>query len=191
MVQCLHHLVVYTKDPSFANVTLIREGDTENNMMAASFVPCLLDLSSDKEKNRTIRQLALETLYSIYKPTVEYITDMTDICAKSASRRAVASLLPGIVTAMAKIITGDYKQGHKIVVLAFKVLSVVITKAMSDSENHHLLQDSSDPLASLRQYTKDAVDIFSPPKRKKEYKTPFDQPLDTDWLQVTSTVRDF
>ena len=90
------------------------------------------------------------------------------------------------MTALTKIITGDYKQGHKIIVIAFDCLTITISKTLNDLDNAHLIEkEAEDSLASLRQYTNvSTVNTIS--SIAKEYETPLDQPLDKTWLQTTT-----
>lgn len=50
----------------------------------------------------------------------------------------VASIVPGILTSVTRILLGDYKQGQEVFVAGFRLLSSAISSTMADVHNAHL-----------------------------------------------------
>lgn len=81
----------------------------------------LLLALAEKEKSRDVQAAALKCLLVL---TQECDCSQEHICFTTERRaigRTVTSFLPGITTAVAKIITGDLRQGHAVTVRAMKV----------------------------------------------------------------------
>lgn len=82
----------------------------------------LLLALGEKEKSREIQATALKCLQAL---TLQCDCTQEHLVLSSAERRAMgtamASFLPGITTAVTRIITGDMRQGHTVIVRAMKV----------------------------------------------------------------------
>ncbi|KAK7884809.1 hypothetical protein WMY93_027932 [Mugilogobius chulae] len=101
----------------------------------------LLLALAEKEKSREIQSAALKVLMVLiqqYDCNQEHMNCAVNI---RTIGQTIASFLPGISTAVARIITGDIRQGHGVTVRAMKVWSGTVSLVMEDSQ----LQ-SSDPL---------------------------------------------
>ncbi len=108
------------------------------------------------------------------------------MCQNIAGRSTVACILPGVVTGALKIITGDFKQGSKVVTAAFQTLAGVIQVALNDQANRDILDKPVDPLATLRAYA-DGQPVTQELKADTVQDTPtspLDQKLDRQWLKV-------
>lgn len=79
-----------------------------------------LEMAS-KDRNRQVQLHALEAVFN-------FVNNVHNI-------EIVSNILPGLISSMVRIITGDYKQGNKVFVYAFKILSVSIVKTMNDKES--------------------------------------------------------
>jgi hypothetical protein len=86
IVKCLNQLIVNTR---------IEEKETVEKLVTptllAYIISTLIELSSDKEKSRSLRVLSISTL--------------KEICIRISTRKAVAIFLPGIVSALTKVRT--------------------------------------------------------------------------------------
>lgn len=82
----------------------------------------LLLALAEKEKSREIQAAALKCLQAL---TLQCDCAQEHVVPSSEERRAtgstMASFLPGITTAVARIITGDMRQGHAVTVRAIRV----------------------------------------------------------------------
>lgn len=94
----------------------------------------LLLALAEKEKSRDVQAAALKCLLVL---TQECDCSQEHICFTTERRaigRTVTSFLPGITTAVAKIITGDLRQGHAVTVRAMKLWSSTVCLVMEDSQ---------------------------------------------------------
>nr|XP_020468165.1 TELO2-interacting protein 1 homolog [Monopterus albus] len=95
----------------------------------------LLLALGEKEKSRDIQAAALKCLQAL---TVQCDCAQEHVVPSSEERRAIgstmASALPGITMAVARIITGDLRQGHVVTVRAIKVWSTTVGLVMEDSQ---------------------------------------------------------
>ncbi|XP_017266686.1 TELO2-interacting protein 1 homolog [Kryptolebias marmoratus] len=95
----------------------------------------LLLALGEKEKSRDIQAAALkclQTLILLCDCTQEHIIPSSDERCSVGS--TMASFLPGITTAIARIITGDLRQGHAVTVRAIKVWSRSVGLVMEDAQ---------------------------------------------------------
>lgn len=85
----------------------------------------LLLALAEKERSRDIQAAALKCLQTL---TLQCDCTQDHVAPSSDEWRSVgstmASFLPGITTAVARIITGDLRQGHAVTVRAIKVLDL-------------------------------------------------------------------
>ncbi|XP_057686361.1 TELO2-interacting protein 1 homolog [Corythoichthys intestinalis] len=104
-------------------------------------VSLLLNLA-EKEKSRDVQIAALEFLQAL---TLQCDCIEDHVVPSSEEREevgnAMASFLPGITMAVARIITGDVRQGHGVTVRAIKVWSRTVSLVMEDAQ----LQSSEPP----------------------------------------------
>lgn len=85
----------------------------------------LLLALGEKEKSRDVQAAALKCLQTLIMHcdcTQEHIIPSSD--ERCSVGNNMASFLPGITTAIARIITGDLRQGHAVTVRAIKVLNL-------------------------------------------------------------------
>lgn len=96
----------------------------------------LLLALAEKEKSREVQGWALKCLL-VFMQQCDCDEEHVDCTDK---RRVIgctmASFLPGITTAVARIITGDIRQGHGVTVRAMKVWSSIVCLVMDDSQLH-------------------------------------------------------
>ncbi|XP_037540304.1 TELO2-interacting protein 1 homolog [Nematolebias whitei] len=95
----------------------------------------LLLALGEKEKSRDIQSAALKCLQTLVMHcdcTHEHIIPSSDERCSVGSN--MASFLPGITTAIARIITGDLRQGHAVTVRAIKVWSRSVGLVMEDAQ---------------------------------------------------------
>ncbi|CAK6955101.1 TELO2-interacting protein 1 homolog [Scomber scombrus] len=93
----------------------------------------LLLTLGEKEKSREIQAAALKCLQALTLQcdcTQEHVAPSTE--ERCAIGRTMASFLPGITMAVARIITGDLRQGHAVTVRAIKVWSTTVVLVMGD-----------------------------------------------------------
>lgn len=147
-----------------------------NPNMVAFFITTLLDMSV-REQERKVKISAMNTLIKI----IHHLP-----------RTACAHFLPGIVSSLAKILLGDFKQGHKVMCAALDTLTEIVLKVLNDEDNRHLLEDSSpDPLHSLRKLSKDeSAPSISTDETPPSHLSPLDRPLDRPWLLSTTKKLD-
>ncbi|XP_035513147.1 TELO2-interacting protein 1 homolog [Morone saxatilis] len=95
----------------------------------------LLLALGEKTKSRGIQAAALKCLQAL---TLQCDCTQEHIVPSSEERCAIgstmASFLPGITTAVARIITGDLRQGHAVTVRAIKVWSRTVGLVMEDAQ---------------------------------------------------------
>ncbi|XP_076596160.1 TELO2-interacting protein 1 homolog [Chaetodon auriga] len=95
----------------------------------------LLLALGEKAKSRDIQAAALKCLQAL---TLQCDCAQEHVVPSSEQRRALgstmASFLPGITTAGARIITGDLRQGHAVTVRAIKVWSRTVGLVMEDAQ---------------------------------------------------------
>lgn len=95
----------------------------------------LLLALAEKAKSRHIQVSALKCLQSL---TLQCDCDQDHIVPSSEERcitgSFMASFLPGITVAVARIITGDLRQGHAVLVRAIKVWSRTVGLVMEDAQ---------------------------------------------------------
>ncbi|XP_061591066.1 LOW QUALITY PROTEIN: TELO2-interacting protein 1 homolog [Cololabis saira] len=95
----------------------------------------LLLALAEKEKSRDIQAAALKFLQAL---TLQCDCAQDHVSPSAAERRSVgdtmASFLPGVTTAVARIITGDLRQGHAVTVRAIKVWCRCVGLVMEDSQ---------------------------------------------------------
>ncbi|KAM9752988.1 TELO2-interacting protein 1 homolog [Menidia menidia] len=93
----------------------------------------LLLALGEKERSRDIQAAALKCLQTL---TLQCDCTQEHVVPSSDERRSVgntmASFLPGITVAVARIITGDLRQGHSVTVRAMKVWSSSVGLVMED-----------------------------------------------------------
>ncbi|XP_029011751.1 TELO2-interacting protein 1 homolog [Betta splendens] len=87
------------------------------------------------EKSREIQATALKCLQALTLQCdcteVHVVLSLEDRCAMGST---MASFLPGITTVVTRIITGDLRQGHMVIVTAIKVWSRTVGLVMEDSQ---------------------------------------------------------
>ncbi|XP_067447589.1 TELO2-interacting protein 1 homolog [Thunnus thynnus] len=95
----------------------------------------LLLTLGEKEKSRDIQAAALKCLQAL---TLQCDCNQEHVAPSSEERSAIgstmASFLPGITMAVARIITGDLRQGHAVTVRAMKVWSRTVGLVMEDAQ---------------------------------------------------------
>uniref|UniRef100_UPI0037E6FDC3 TELO2-interacting protein 1 homolog n=1 Tax=Semicossyphus pulcher TaxID=241346 RepID=UPI0037E6FDC3 len=95
----------------------------------------LLLALGEKAKSRGIQVAALKCLQAL---TLQCDCDQEHIVPSSQERCTIgsimASFLPGITVAVARIITGDLRQGHAVTVRAIKVWSRTVGLVMEDAQ---------------------------------------------------------
>ncbi|KAM8755102.1 TELO2-interacting protein 1 homolog isoform 1-T1 [Acanthopagrus schlegelii] len=95
----------------------------------------LLLALGEKEKSRDIQAAALKCLQAL---TLQCDCTQEHIVPSSEERRTLgntmASFLPGITTAVARIITGDLRKGHAVTVRAIKVWSRTVGLVLEDAQ---------------------------------------------------------
>ncbi|KAM7404304.1 hypothetical protein PAMP_011666 [Pampus punctatissimus] len=95
----------------------------------------LLLTLGEKEKSRHIQAAALKCLQALTLQcdcTQEHVTPSSE--EQCAIGSTMASFLPGITMAVARIITGDLRQGHAVTVRAIKVWSRTVGLVMEDAQ---------------------------------------------------------
>ncbi|KAM8862699.1 TELO2-interacting protein 1 homolog [Spinachia spinachia] len=95
----------------------------------------LLLALAEKEKSRDIQGAALKCLQSLTLQcdcTEEHVVPSTE--ERCAIGSTLASFLPGITVAVARIITGDLRQGHGVTIRAIKVMSRTVGLVMEDAQ---------------------------------------------------------
>lgn len=107
-----------------------------------------LEIAS-KEKNRTLQIQALKTIKALL------------IAVNNGD--LIASVLPGIISSMVRIITGDYKQGTKVFCLAFNILSYSIANTLAPTpelldQSQIRVEESLDILKNLQSPKEPFVD---------------------------------
>nr|XP_046252563.1 TELO2-interacting protein 1 homolog isoform X2 [Scatophagus argus] len=99
-----------------------------------SAISLLLALG-EKEKSRDVQLAALKCIHAL---TLECDCSQEHVVPSSEERcaigRCMASFLPGITTAVTRIITGDLRQGHAVTVRAIKVWSRSVGLVMEDAQ---------------------------------------------------------
>ncbi|KAM6924925.1 TELO2-interacting protein 1 homolog [Xenentodon cancila] len=97
----------------------------------------LLLALAETEKSRHIQAAALKGLQAL---TLQCDCAQDHVAPSSGERCSVgdtmASFLPGITTAVARIITGDLRQGHAVTVRAIKLWSRFVGLVMEDAQLH-------------------------------------------------------
>ncbi|XP_028309921.1 TELO2-interacting protein 1 homolog [Gouania willdenowi] len=116
-------------------------GDIVFRLFEAAMLPgvgatvSLLLALGEKEKSRDIQAAALKCLQAL---TVQCDCDQEHVEPSSEDRclagGAMASFLPGITTTMARIITGDLRQGHAVTVKAIKIWSTTVGLVLEDTQ---------------------------------------------------------
>ncbi|KAG8002893.1 TELO2-interacting protein 1-like protein [Nibea albiflora] len=95
----------------------------------------LLLALGEKEKSRDIQVAALKCLQAL---TLQCDCTQDHVVPSSEERCTIgstmASFLPGITTAVARIITGDLRQGHTVTVRAIKVWSRTVALVLDDTQ---------------------------------------------------------
>ncbi|KAL6120173.1 tti1 [Pungitius sinensis] len=95
----------------------------------------LLLALAEKEKSRGVQAAALKCLQSL---TLQCDCTQEHVVPSSEERHAMgstlASFLPGITVAVARIITGDLRQGHGVTIRAIKVMSRTVGLVMEDAQ---------------------------------------------------------
>ncbi|XP_018530805.1 TELO2-interacting protein 1 homolog [Lates calcarifer] len=95
----------------------------------------LLLALGEKEKSRDVQAAALKCLQAL---TVQCDCSQDHVVPSLEERRTMgstmASFLPGITMAVARIITGDLRQGHAVTVRAIKVWSRAVGLVMEDAQ---------------------------------------------------------
>ncbi|XP_043984454.1 TELO2-interacting protein 1 homolog [Gambusia affinis] len=95
----------------------------------------LLLALGEKDKSREIQTAALKCLQSLILHcdcNQEHVTPSWDERCSVGS--TMASFLPGVTSAAARIITGDLRQGHAVTVRAIKVWSGCVVLVMEDAQ---------------------------------------------------------
>ncbi|KAM7410883.1 hypothetical protein PAMA_021041 [Pampus argenteus] len=95
----------------------------------------LLLTIGEKEKSRHIQAAALKCLQALTLQcdcTQEHVTPSSE--EQCAIGSTMASFLPGITMAVARIITGDLRQGHAVTVRAIKIWSRTVGLVMEDAQ---------------------------------------------------------
>jgi uncharacterized membrane-anchored protein YjiN (DUF445 family) len=77
-----------------------------------------------RDRSKELKASALETLCVV--------------CERIDSVDTISAFLPGILTSLSKVITGDYKQGHKTFEAALKLLSYSVCATLRDDANPNL-----------------------------------------------------
>ncbi|XP_029363073.1 TELO2-interacting protein 1 homolog [Echeneis naucrates] len=95
----------------------------------------LLLALGEKEKSRNIQTAALKCLLAL---SLQCDCNRVHVAQSLEEQHIVgstlASFLPGITTAVARIITGDLRQGHTVIVSAMKVWSRTVGLVMEDAQ---------------------------------------------------------
>ncbi|XP_063598844.1 TELO2-interacting protein 1 homolog [Penaeus indicus] len=155
---------------------------------------------AQEEKNRSLRIEAIETLSALgQKKNFEmFLKDQ-----QMAISQTFSNFLPGIVMALAKIATGDEKQGHKLTVVAITTWIHFVTVVMRDS----FLEEQSSSFGDNKTVTELKSRLFGEGKKSKKKETErkknskFDLPepdeetnshklpnieISNDWIQGTA-----
>ncbi|XP_047227855.1 TELO2-interacting protein 1 homolog [Girardinichthys multiradiatus] len=114
----------------------------------------LLLILGEKDKSRDIQAAALKCLQSLILHcdcTQEHVVPSSD--ERCSVGGTMASFLPGITKALARIITGDLRQGHAVTVRAIKVWSRFVGLVMEDSQlqSRQSCKTPSSDLGRIRQ----------------------------------------
>uniref|UniRef100_A0A8C6UUF7 TELO2 interacting protein 1 n=1 Tax=Neogobius melanostomus TaxID=47308 RepID=A0A8C6UUF7_9GOBI len=96
-------------------------------------VSLLLTLA-EKEKSRDVQGAALKCLLVLLQQCDCSQDHVNCTAHRQIIGRTVASFLPGITTGVARIITGDMRQGHGVIVRAMKVWSCAVSLVMEDCQ---------------------------------------------------------
>ncbi|XP_031724708.1 TELO2-interacting protein 1 homolog isoform X1 [Anarrhichthys ocellatus] len=95
----------------------------------------LLLALAEKEKSRDVQAAALKCLQAL---TLQCDCTQEHVVPSSEERCTIggtmASFLPGITVAVARIITGDLRQGHAVIIMAIKVWSRTVGLVMEDAQ---------------------------------------------------------
>ncbi|ELT91555.1 hypothetical protein CAPTEDRAFT_223407 [Capitella teleta] len=132
---------------------LIKSADNQiqEQLYSTHFLPALghcvsiLLLLAQNETLRKLQVVAMETLTSL--------SSSTDSSLKFKAGDTFASFLPGIATALCKIITGDVKQGHSVTTVAIETWLHVVTLVLGDanqSSSSHSDECLNEQLRQLR-----------------------------------------
>ncbi len=72
------------------------------------------------------------------------LTALQAFCSGLSDREALANLLPGIVSSLTRILTpsSSTRRSHKIAVLGFQVLSLVLQRVLNDEITRHLAEEA-------------------------------------------------
>lgn len=112
---------------------------------APSFLPCLghavtvLLFLAQHESLRTLRCEAMACLMDLMLVNRDTPKDLKVMCGST-----FASFLPGIATALYKVITGDTKQGHRVTCAAITGLTSAVVLVLSDDYLADSVLDSSE-----------------------------------------------
>lgn len=173
-VTCLYDLFSIRDEKEDFSIWL--QTNFSQNLLAF-LISTLLDIST-QERNRDLKILALRVI---------------EIIIQQGARIVAICFLPGIVSSLTKIITGDFKQGSKVIRMALTLFATVVIKVLNNEDNSELLieKDSNpDILSPLRVWNKDGSklpekEIKKSKKSRKPPASPFEQELDKEWLSET------
>ncbi|XP_058535536.1 TELO2-interacting protein 1 homolog isoform X1 [Ochotona princeps] len=113
-------------------------------------VSLLLGLA-EQEKSKQIKIAALNCLQVLlFQCECEDHPRSLDELEQKQLGDLFASFLPGISTALTRVITGDFKQGHSIVVLSLKVFSETVSFVMADEQLRAVPKAQANPAVEGR-----------------------------------------
>jgi hypothetical protein len=119
------------------------------------------------------------------------------VCERIDSVDTIAAFLPGILSSLSKVITGDYKQGHRTFEAALKLLSFVVCATLRDDANPNIervfhnisASEAMDALKRLHTNQKNTSTTSNKPQVQsdattRDPKTPFvDVKRDQQWYE--------
>ncbi|XP_007474428.2 TELO2-interacting protein 1 homolog isoform X1 [Monodelphis domestica] len=115
------------------------------------FAISLLLTLAEQEKSKQIKTSALKCLQVLLlQCDCQDHPKLLDDTEREQLGDLFASFLPGISTALTRIITGDFKQGHMIIISALKVFYKIIGFVMADEQLEKIPKDKKKPSVECR-----------------------------------------
>uniref|UniRef100_F6SZM6 TELO2-interacting protein 1 homolog n=1 Tax=Monodelphis domestica TaxID=13616 RepID=F6SZM6_MONDO len=115
------------------------------------FAISLLLTLAEQEKSKQIKTSALKCLQVLLlQCDCQDHPKLLDDTEREQLGDLFASFLPGISTALTRIITGDFKQGHVIIISALKVFYKIIGFVMADEQLEKIPKDKKKPSVECR-----------------------------------------
>lgn len=115
LVECHHSFLQLLENDEIGSGSTTPVNNSISINLLAFLIHSLLELIAT-ERSKSLREKSTEVL-------LEY--------SRSLSRSYLSKFLPGIVSGLSKVVVGDYKQGHFIMLNALKVVTLTIVKVMN------------------------------------------------------------